>query len=79
MGVPVLVQPKWLRSFGAGQVDYSFIYQQQIYVVEAKTTRRISKKQILRLRTSTLLLGETLQIRARLVLYVEKDGYIYNL
>lgn len=56
-GIPVLCDAGSLRKLGGGQLDYSFILNGELVLVEAKTKPIISKKQIWRLRNTAKILS----------------------
>ena len=66
-GIPVLISSAFLRELGAGQVDYAFYNQKEIYLVELKSHGNgLTISQYNRLKKSILVLGEIFSCDVRL-------------
>ena len=78
-GTPLIVQPKLIRSLGGGQVDYSYLYANKVYIIEAKSSDKISRNQIFRLKNTAKILSEIFQTNAELKLYVDRNVQVLKI
>ena len=73
---PVLISPKLLRDYGCGQVDISYIENQQIILVEAKSSilgiKSYYKKQKNRLVRSASLIQSLIDIPVKLKIIAKR-------
>ena len=78
-GIPVLCQAKSIRSLGGGQVDYCYLDNENLFVVEAKMGNHVTKNQISRLKISARILSDSLEVScAKTLFYSVKDDDVYS-
>ena len=74
-GIPVLCQAISLRSLGGGQIDYCYLNNESLFVIEAKMGNHVSKNQVSRLKISARILSDSLEVScAKTLFYSVKDG-----
>ena len=78
-GTQVICQSSFLRSLGAGQVDYAYCENGRLYIVEAKSRLGVKQSQVLRLRNSARILSNLLNIDVEIILYVSKEKKIHRI
>jgi hypothetical protein len=73
---PVLISPQFLRRYGCGQIDVSFVKDNTLYLVEVKSSEvgvsNYFTKQYLRMLRSAKLLTSLLQMPIKLKIIAKR-------
>ena len=80
IGIPLLVQPKFLRRLGASQLDYAYFEKDILYLIEAKSSEKYpAYKQVVRLRRSASVLSEIFSKSVVINLFIEQNKSVFKL
>lgn len=77
-GIPLLIQPRAIRILGGGQVDYCFIRNKNVFLIESKYSLILSQRQKIRLKKSANLISSILEYPVYLYLFVRGKVFRVN-